>query len=326
MDNREKKRITFKQAAEGYDTQEVDHYVDLLSTRYELLHSRYQQLEAEHQRLITSYARASSALTGGALLPREGQAPMTVPYQAPEKEMLLIPDEHQAELLKQAASEYSMRRPTFAPIPEDSVAPTVTAAGSTAQAFETDTEANVEKNGSSGSTDEKKPRLVTRLVNLLFILVLGLLVLAALSFALSDNPNKSFFGYRWYWIQSGSMEPALPVGSLVVVKVVNPETLRVGDDVTFRTSQHGQVEYVTHRIVEVKPRELDQGYSFVTKGIANPLNDPDPRGAETVIGKVVAHMPYVGAALAWLRSNILWVGVLALLLFVLYLIFRSIMR
>jgi len=161
--------------------------------------------------------------------------------------------------------------------------------------------------------------------NALFYLLLSGLVLAALFFAMSSDPNKSFFSYRWYWVQTGSMEPDLPVGALAVVKVVDPTMLRIGDDATFAIARRGGTDYLTHRIVEIieiRPASdvdrypLEEGESvlveeellFVTRGIANDKNDPEPRSADTVVGKVIAHIPYVGIPIAALRSNPLLAG------------------
>ena len=307
MDSPEHKRMTFKQVEQGYDPQEVDHYIDLLASHYELLHGRYRQLEADHQRLIATRSQASSPLAGGALLP-ESDAVMRVDT-ADAGGVLLEVDEAEAALLAGAAAPEALSGPTFAPLPEH-------VAGTPFVPTE------IDKRGRPIAEAHKKPSLITRLIQVLFYLVLALLILAALSFALSENPDKSFLGYRWYWIESGSMEPVLPIGSLVIVRAVNPAQLRVGDDVTFITGTGNPVEYVTHRIVEITTDEAGFGPVFITKGLANAQNDPERRDASSVVGKVIASVPYIGAGVAWLRDHLLWVGALVLLLFVLYLIFR----
>jgi signal peptidase len=85
---------------------------------------------------------------------------------------------------------------------------------------------------------------------------------------------------------TGSMEPAIPVGSIVVIKPVDPELLTIGDIICFRTS--GSATRVTHRIINV----TNEG--FITKGDAT--EDPDEWivKKENVIGKVIAVIPYLG--------------------------------
>ena len=95
-------------------------------------------------------------------------------------------------------------------------------------------------------------------------------------------------GLRTFVVLSGSMEPYYHVGSVIYVKEVPPETLRVGDDISFRIAGD---TVATHRIVEV----LQDGSSlrFRTKGTANTTTD-DPVPADKVLGKVVGTIPLLG--------------------------------
>ena len=68
------------------------------------------------------------------------------------------------------------------------------------------------------------------------------IALAVVSFA----PRA--FGYMPFAVLSGSMEPELPVGSMVFVHQVDPTNIAVGDNATFYRSD-GAV--VTHQVYEV---------------------------------------------------------------------------
>jgi len=96
-------------------------------------------------------------------------------------------------------------------------------------------------------------------------------------------------------VYSGSMEPAIPVGGIVVVKPVNPETLREGDIICFRFSESTSV---THRIVNV----TDEG--FRTKGDANEGPDQGMVEKENVIGKVIFIVPFIGYLGYFVRTPI----------------------
>lgn len=63
-------------------------------------------------------------------------------------------------------------------------------------------------------------------------------------------------------VLSGSMEPDLPVGSMVFVRQVEPTDITVGDNATFYRSD-GAV--VTHQVYEIDPAAQTIG----TQGIAN---------------------------------------------------------
>jgi signal peptidase len=86
-------------------------------------------------------------------------------------------------------------------------------------------------------------------------------------------------------VYTGSMEPAIPVGSIVIIKPVDPETLKIGDIICFQFSESTSV---THRIINI----TNEG--FITKGDAN--EDPDTWTVqkENVIGKVTTTIPYIG--------------------------------
>lgn len=100
-------------------------------------------------------------------------------------------------------------------------------------------------------------------------------------------------GYQPYNVQTGSMEPAFPVGSMIYVKSTPFEELKVGDVVTFRTSADGGW-IVTHRISRIDKETA----TIVTKGDANNTED----GAilySAIIGKVANFaLPFVGGLVA----------------------------
>ncbi|MEM2111922.1 MAG: signal peptidase I [Candidatus Bathyarchaeia archaeon] len=77
----------------------------------------------------------------------------------------------------------------------------------------------------------------------------------------------SLLGDTYYYpVYTGSMEPAIPVGSIDVIKPVNPETLKISDIVCFKLESESSLT-VTHRIIDI----TSQG--FITKGDANEDSD-----------------------------------------------------
>ncbi|MDD4497633.1 MAG: signal peptidase I [Methanosarcinaceae archaeon] len=114
-------------------------------------------------------------------------------------------------------------------------------------------------------------------VLLLFLLLAGLTFLAP--------------GYGWQvnTILSGSMEPELPAGGLVVIRPVAANAVEVGDIITFPSPSGGVL--ITHRVVAV---EKGSKLLFHTKGDANEGPDPYTVSAEQVIGKVCFSLPYLG--------------------------------
>ncbi|WP_055589408.1 signal peptidase I [Peterkaempfera griseoplana] len=95
-------------------------------------------------------------------------------------------------------------------------------------------------------------------------------------------------------VLTGSMDPAIPPGSVVVDRPVRPELIRIGDVVTFHSgrSPGGGEQLVTHRVVAVQ--HTADHITFTTKGDANRVDDPGRREASDVRGRVWFHLPQIG--------------------------------
>lgn len=99
-------------------------------------------------------------------------------------------------------------------------------------------------------------------------------------------------GIKTYAVISGSMEPTYPTGSLLYVKSVNAQELRVGDAITFMLDED---TVATHRIIEIIPDDEDSSIlRFCTQGDANDTPDGTPVHYKNIIGKPVFAVPYLG--------------------------------
>jgi signal peptidase len=89
-------------------------------------------------------------------------------------------------------------------------------------------------------------------------------------------------------VMGGSMEPTIPVGSIVVVKKVNAEDVKVGDVIAFETGESRTMHRVVEKVVE------GGSFYFRTKGDAN--EDPDPWivKPQDVLGELQLTIPYYG--------------------------------
>lgn len=97
--------------------------------------------------------------------------------------------------------------------------------------------------------------------------------------------------FKTYAVMSGSMEPTIHVGSLVVLEPANSTDLRVGDVITFDPPGYGS-ELVTHRIVSVEAGA--DGPVFQTKGDANATPDAWQIQAAGRGYRVLFSVPYLG--------------------------------
>ena len=163
------------------------------------------------------------------------------------------------------------------------------------------------QDSNQGGTGRKIGRI---LLNTLFYCLIVAIIGGAILFAFSENTQKSLFGYRLYSVKTPSMTPqpggpagGFRAGDMVVVRLCDPQTVRTNDIITFVPGKDPNV-YLTHRVVKVLDHiNEDKGLFFVTKGDANPSDDP-PVAAKAVIGKKVFSVPAIGGVIEFIRSNL----------------------
>lgn len=108
----------------------------------------------------------------------------------------------------------------------------------------------------------------------------------------------SVLGYKAYAIETGSMAPTIPQGSMVYVRPCNNfEDYKVNDIVTFTDKVKKQS--FTHRIVSINEAE----YEFTTKGDANEIEDLEPTSASLAVGKVKMAIPLLGYVASALKHT-----------------------
>ncbi|MGM0590717.1 MAG: signal peptidase I [Halobacteriota archaeon] len=110
-----------------------------------------------------------------------------------------------------------------------------------------------------------------------------------------------------YVVLSGSMQPEIAPGDVVIVGAVDPESVAVGDVITFTRSATRPP--VTHRVIEVV--EDDQGLAFRTMGDANEEADSALVRPAQVVGRVTFTIPYIGHVIQFTNSG---TGFIALVL------------
>lgn len=155
---------------------------------------------------------------------------------------------------------------------------------------------------------ELAPRWRRLLGELVFYGALVLLLLGALMLRLTgEGPPRFSGGFSGMIVLTGSMEPELPRGSLVVTRAVDPETLGAGDDIAYMVSP---TLSVTHRIWAVS-RDEDGGLLFETQGVSNDCRDREKVPAASLVGKVVFHSLALGQLALFIKS---WWPVLLLAL------------
>lgn len=173
--------------------------------------------------------------------------------------------------------------------------------------------------GQEDNLSKKKSHKVHKVLNwimnaLFYILTFGILI-GAVIFTVSQDSEKSFFGYRFYTVLTNSMVPRDPAtqkggfaaGDIIIVQMLNPKELKKGDIVTYglMSADPESTTVLTHRVID-RLDELngEEGLYFQTQGDANTAADR-PINAEQVIGKKVFAIPKMGSIMSFLRENFL---------------------
>jgi signal peptidase len=148
-------------------------------------------------------------------------------------------------------------------------------------------------------------------------LLSGIIVAAGLCLA-ATMLLPAAFGYQRYVITGGSMQGTYDRGSIVFDKAVPVSDLEVGDVITYTPpASSGAHGLITHRIVSITNHGKD-GFSYRTKGDANP--DPDPwrfQLDQPTQARAAFAIPYLGfgiAALSMVQVRMLIIGLPALLI------------
>lgn len=152
------------------------------------------------------------------------------------------------------------------------------------------------------SRKKNSNRIKKRLNIMVYIMIIPLLVYnfsLIVQAVLRPNETPAFLGYKMYVIISGSMQPELDIGDIVVVKKINPEDLKKEDVISFRKGQ----TIITHRIAEVQ--KTDESLKFVTKGDNNNTDDKDLVTTKEIEGLVVNKIQKLGKIVLMLRDKTL---------------------
>jgi signal peptidase I len=108
-----------------------------------------------------------------------------------------------------------------------------------------------------------------------------------------------FFGIKSLTVLSGSMEPTVHVGDIVVVRQISPLDARIGDIVTFRDATDPS-RLITHRVrrIELKGNNV----AFETKGDANTSVEHWRVARDGTIGLVLYRVPRLGYVLFYIHG------------------------
>jgi signal peptidase len=133
------------------------------------------------------------------------------------------------------------------------------------------------------------------------------IVLPLVVFTLITSKTDKVASIRSFVVLTGSMEPTVPVGSIVYSQKSSTNAYDPGDIISFKNKNDLTV---THRIAGKKNSK--SGMMYQTKGDANNVTDTDSLPEDKVIGKVIFQVPYVGRIINFVKTPM---GFLVLIVF-----------
>lgn len=139
---------------------------------------------------------------------------------------------------------------------------------------------------------------------LMVALAACMMIFTIVSVSTFDRADRNLFGYKAFIVLSDSMSKTdFNAGDLVLVKEVDPSTLKEGDIIAYtsqNTANYG--ETVTHKIRRLTTDANGQP-GFVTYGTTTDTDDETIVTYPYVLGKYSTHIPKVGTFFQFLKTT-----------------------
>ena len=158
--------------------------------------------------------------------------------------------------------------------------------------------------------NETKRRIIKIIVYMIAIPIIIYNLFIIIFSIINQDETPNFFGIKTFVVVSGSMEPNLNIGDIVVVKKCNENEIDKNDIISYRYGE----SIITHRIVEII--ETENGREYITKGDNNNVNDNINLKYEDIEGKYVGKIKYIGKMIMFLKSKEIMILIVASLCFI----------
>ena len=150
--------------------------------------------------------------------------------------------------------------------------------------------------------EQKGTNILKKILKLLYYVVIVFVALIAIFlifYIISSQIHSGDENYKpkisLYTIVSPSMTPVIKVYDVVLnVRVSNPKDIKIGDIITYvSSSPTSEGMTITHRVIDIEKLPNDS-YQFLTQGDNNSEPDSNYIDFDSIIGKEVLIIPYIG--------------------------------
>jgi len=143
----------------------------------------------------------------------------------------------------------------------------------------------------------------TALVWIVVVIAVLMMIFTIVSVNTFDRNDRNIFGFRCYIVLSDSMSATdFNAGDLVLVKEVDPTTLKEGDIIAYQsqnTDNYGAT--VTHKI-RTKTMDTNGNPGFITYGTTTGVDDATVVTYPFILGKYQMALPKVGTFFQFMRT------------------------
>lgn len=138
---------------------------------------------------------------------------------------------------------------------------------------------------------------------LVVLLAVFMMIFTVVSVNTFDRNDRDIFGFRCYIVLSDSMSATdFDAGDLVLVKEVDPTTLKEGDIIAYQSqNSENYGATVTHKI-RAKTTDANGNPGFITYGTTTGVDDETVVTYPFILGKYQTALPKVGTFFQFLKT------------------------
>ncbi len=144
----------------------------------------------------------------------------------------------------------------------------------------------------------------TTLVWLVVLAAVSMMIFTVISVTTFNRNDRDLFGFKMYIVNSDSMSKTdFDAGDLILVKEVDPSTLKEGDIITFMSQDTDHFgETVTHKIRKLTT-DAEGNPGFITYGTTTDTDDETVVTYPYVLGQYKSHIPKLGTFFNFLKTT-----------------------
>ena len=144
----------------------------------------------------------------------------------------------------------------------------------------------------------------TTLIWLVILLAISMMIFTVVSVTTFNRNDRDIFGYKMYIVNSDSMAKTdFNAGALILVKEIDPATLKAGDIITFMSQDSDSLgQTITHKIRKLTT-DAEGNPGFVTYGTTTGTDDDTVVTYPYILGKYESHIPGLGFFFNFLKTT-----------------------